>query len=120
LSFAQNARRPREEANVANDTAIELEIPGPALDADRALEVLRAWIADGALVVSLEAGAFENGAEDWGRLLAEVAHHVARAQALSGTTTEAETLEAIKRSFDSSYPTQSDKMSGDIPRRVRH
>jgi hypothetical protein len=105
---------------MVEDNALELDIPEPALTADRAVEVLRAWIADGALVVALEAGAFEDGADDWGRLLSEVAHHVARAQAHNGTMSEGEALQVIKEAFDRTYPMIGDHRSGEIVRRKQH
>ncbi len=47
---------------------IELEPPDGVEEAETAVEVLRAWIGDGALLVSLNSSAFGDHVEDWGRL----------------------------------------------------
>ena len=62
----------------------ELEVPEGVLDAEHAVEVLRAWIADGALHVIFEPGSFGQDVSEWGRLLSEVSHHIASGVALEG------------------------------------
>lgn len=61
----------------------ELEIPDGMESAEQAIEVFRAWVADGNLHVIFHPGTFENLA-DWGRLLADCARHIATASALDG------------------------------------
>jgi len=66
------------------ERALELDPPDGI---EEAVEVLRAWIGDGALLVSLNSSAFPDEVRDWGRLLAEIGHHgrqVGGAQRLHG------------------------------------
>lgn len=105
---------------MAKDDPLELEIPGEVTAAKQSVELLRAWIADGALVLSLESSAFGDQVADWGRLLAEISHHVAKAQALNGAMSEEEALQDLKAAFDRSYPVHSRAMSGKIKGRIRH
>ena len=58
--------------------------PDDAIDHDQAVEVLRGWIVDGDLQVSLGFAAFGNHPEIWGQLLAETAVHVADAMSAEG------------------------------------
>jgi hypothetical protein len=53
--------------------------PDDAIDHADAVEVLRGWVVDGDLQVSLAFEAFGNSPEVWGQLLAEVASHLADA-----------------------------------------
>ena len=67
------------------DLPVELDPPDGIDDAAEAVELMRAWIGDGALLVALNASAFGDHVADWGRLLAEIGHHIAtgrRAQRL--------------------------------------
>ena len=64
---------------------IELDMPDGAADAEHAVEVMRAWIVDGAMMLSLNADAFGDLVIDWGRILGEIAHHVARSAKLRAT-----------------------------------
>ena len=43
------------------------------------LEMIRGWIVDGELQVSLAAWVWQDEPKEWGRLLAESAHHLADA-----------------------------------------
>ena len=63
---------------------VELDPPDGVDDAAEAVELMRAWICDGALLVALNSSAFGDHVADWGRLLAEVGHHIAKAAALNG------------------------------------
>ena len=78
---------------------LELDIPEGVPEAEQAVELIRAWIADGALVVTLNGEAFGDGLHDWGRLLAEIGRHIARASALDGHMSESESLADIRKSF---------------------
>lgn len=64
-------------------SAEELDIPDGMEDAEQAVEVFRAWVADGSLHVIFNPGTFED-VGDWGRLLADCAKHLATASALDG------------------------------------
>lgn len=99
---------------MVDDTPSELEIPDGVHDAEEAVEVLRAWIADGALHVIFHPDSFGSEISEWGRLLADVAQHIARAAALQGEMSDAEALKNIQDAFD--YGTRS----GPAPERTGH
>jgi Domain of unknown function (DUF5076) len=61
-----------------------LHPPDDAVDHDEAIEVLRGWVVDGDLQVSLAFEAFGNRPELWGQLLAETAVHIADAMSAEG------------------------------------
>ena len=54
-------------------------IPPDAKDDPNSIEVVRGWIIDGRLHVSVAAWVWRNEPETWGRFLAEAAGHVADA-----------------------------------------
>jgi Domain of unknown function (DUF5076) len=58
--------------------------PDDAVDHDQAIEVLRGWVVDGDLQVSLAFEAFGNNPDLWGQLLAETAVHIADAMSVEG------------------------------------
>lgn len=102
------------------DDPIELDIPDGVANATQAVELIRAWIADGGLMVSLNADAFGDRMADWGRLLAQVGHHLANAAALQGQMTEQDALKAIRQGFDAMLPVSEPTMSGKLRGRVTH
>ena len=69
---------------MSKDDPIELDLPEGVLSADSAVEVFRAFVADGALHVTFDPKTFSHDAGEWGRLLAESAEHIASAVALDG------------------------------------
>ncbi len=99
---------------------IELELPDGVTEARQAVELVRAWVCDGALMVSLNAEAFDDRIENWGRLLGEIGQHVARAAALRGATAEHEALQAIRAGFDATIIQHQPAMSGKIRARTSH
>ncbi len=99
---------------------IELEPPDGVEQAETAVEVLRAWIGDGALLVSLNSSAFGDQVEDWGRLLAEIGHHVAKSAALNGYMQEDEAQAALREAFTGSFETTAPGMSGKLKGRTEH
>lgn len=99
---------------------IELDPPDGVDEAESAVEVLRAWIGDGALLVSLSATAFADHVEDWGRLLAEIGHHVAKAAALNGYMEEDQARAVLRAAFASSIETTSAGMSGKLKKQTEH
>lgn len=113
-----------DTAKSAKEPPMELEMPDGVADAGQAVELIRAWVADGALMVSLNADAFGNRVQDWGRLLSEVAEHAAKAAALQGFMTQGEAEAAIRQTFTASglvtnEQPQSRSAEGKI-RRTRH
>jgi hypothetical protein len=83
----------------------ELPIPGEAFGAD-SKEVLRAWIVNRGLQISLSQ-AFEDPGL-WGIMLVDVARHAARVYAAEGTMSEAAALERIKSLFDAEWNNATD------------
>lgn len=99
---------------------IELDLPDGTSEARQAVEVIRAWIADGGLLVSINSDAFGERLNEWGRLLAQIGHHVARSASLRGEMKEHEALAAIKEGFDAMHPTHEPAMSGNLRGRITH
>ena len=99
---------------------LELEPPDGVEEAENAVEVLRAWIGDGALLVSLNSSAFGDHVEDWGRLLAEVGHHVAKSAALNGYMEEHEAQAALREAFTASFETTAESTLGRLKGRTEH
>ncbi|MGQ0457634.1 MAG: DUF5076 domain-containing protein [Hyphomicrobium sp.] len=99
---------------------LELDAPEGIADADAAVEILRAWIGDGALLVSLNPDPFSDRISDWGRVLGQLAHHVARSAALAGHATQSEALQAIRAGFEATLPQNQPAMTGAVRGRTSH
>jgi Domain of unknown function (DUF5076) len=104
----------------AQDEPIELDVPDDVARSDQAVEIMRAWIGDGALMLSLNADAFGDRVVDWGRILGEIGHHVARSAKLHGHMNEHEALQAIREGFDVSLRSPQPAMSGKVRGRINH
>ncbi len=82
----------------------ELEIPPAAKRDDNSVELLRAWIAEGAQWVSLNPHLYrdrEFSEEDaWGMFLADTIRHLSNAIALESGKDQKKTIKLIKRAFD--------------------
>ncbi len=99
---------------------IELELPDGVLDGEQAVELIRAWIVDGSLMVALNADAFDDRMQDWGRLLAQIGHHLAKAAALQGHMSEPEALAALRKGFEAMHTTHEPSLSGKVRGRQTH
>jgi Domain of unknown function (DUF5076) len=79
------------------DPSLPGELPPPpeAEGGKDASELLRAWIVDAGLQVSMHVG-FEDPAT-WGVLLVDIARHASRAYAAEGQFTEADAMERIRK-----------------------
>ncbi len=99
----------------------ELELPDGVHDAETAVEVLRAWIADGGLHVIFNPETFSHDVSEWGRMLGDIAQHIASAVELDGQMAREEALatmsEAFKRAAGNLEPAN---MLGRIKGRVEH
>lgn len=102
------------------DDPIELDIPDGIAEADLSVEVLRAWIADGSLMLSLNAGAFGDRVIDWGRIMGEIAHHIARSAKMQGHMNEHEALQQVREGFDAAMRTAQPTLSGKVRGRINH
>ena len=83
----------------------ELE-PPPAARAQGGHEVLRAFIVDNGLQVSLRRS-FEDSAT-WGIMLADIARHASRIYALEADVTEEQALSRIRSLFDAELDRPTD------------
>lgn len=105
---------------IVNEDPIELDAPDGVQDARQAVEIMRTWIADGSMTLALNTDAFGDRIVDWGRILGEIAHHVARAAKLNGHMAEHEALQAIRQGFDTAMQSNQPTMSGSVRGRVNH
>jgi hypothetical protein len=99
---------------------LELDIPDGVPEAEQAVELIRAWIADGSLVVALNGEAFGDDMKDWGRLLAEIGRHVAHASSLEGDVEEDDALAEIRKSFESAMTLNGETVSARMRGRTTH
>ena len=99
---------------------VELDPPDGVDDAAEAVELMRAWICDGALLVALNSSAFGDHVADWGRLLAEVGHHIAKAAALNGYMREEDAQAALRDAFGAGFGSVSPAASGHLRGRQQH
>ena len=91
----------------------ELSAPAEALTDERAIEVLRAWVAHGQLLCSLLPETWDEvGA--WGILLADVARHVSNALAEAKGFNREESIRRIRELFDAELDQSTDEPSGDF------
>lgn len=103
-----------------DDIPDELELPDGIQDAESAVEVLRAWIADGALHVIFDPATFSHDVGEWGRLMSDVAHHIAKAVALDGQMEPHEALTRMRQAFEAGVGANPVTTSGRIKGRTRH
>lgn len=85
-------------------TLNERPIPEPALRDPDSVEMLRVWIAEKGLHCSLKIGMYRetmNVAEEkaWGKILADVARHIANALQTGYAVDPEEALQTIRDSF---------------------
>lgn len=102
------------------DALLELDVPEGVPEAEQAVELIRAWVADGALVVTLNGEAFGSRLEEWGRLLAQIGYHVARSASLNGETAERRSIAAVRKGFDASFPQSELASYGKVRKRAIH
>ncbi len=103
-----------------SEPLLELDVPDGVPEAAQAVELIRAWVADGALAVTLNGEAFGSQLEEWGRVLAQIGHHIAHAAALNGELGPERSIEALRKGFDASFPKSELAAYGKARRRVTH
>lgn len=103
-----------------DDLPSELDLPDGVEEAETAVEMIRAWVADGALLVALNSSAFGDQTAEWGRLLAEIGHHVAKSAALNGYMVEDEARIAVREAFAVSFERISSSTSGQRRGQLKH
>lgn len=102
------------------DEPIELEIPEGVQDAEQAVEVFRAWVADGALHVIFDPETFGPNVSEWGRLLADASQHIASAVAQQGHLDQHQALTAIHQAYDRGLLEHNTTRSGSVKGRTSH
>lgn len=105
---------------MSTDPEHELELPDGIEDAESAIEVIRAWIADGALHVIFDPTTFGDDYAEWGRLLSEISHHIAQAAAMEGELGEDDALAAIRDGYLSGLENWEGMRDGHIRGRTTH
>ncbi|MEO1281831.1 MAG: DUF5076 domain-containing protein [Pseudomonadota bacterium] len=98
----------------------DLDVPDGVRDAEDAVEVMRAWVADGALHVIFDPETFRHDVSEWGRLLGDVAQHIANAVELDGQMSRQEALNQIHDAIDVSVNANAVTMEGKIKGRTEH
>ena len=99
---------------------VELEIPEGVGDAEQAVEVFSAWVADGALHVIFDPETFGPNVSEWGRLLADASQHIAAAVAMQGHLSQHEALSAIHEAYDRGLLEHKNTRSGKLKGRTSH
>ncbi len=103
------------------DAPEELELPDGVHDAEMATEVLRAWVADGGLHVIFNPETFSHDVSEWGRMLGDIAQHIAHAVELDGQMSRDDALAAMIDAFHrGAEQVDPEKMTGRIKGRVEH
>ena len=105
---------------MADDTVHELEIPEGVMKADTATEVIRAWVADGALHVTFDPETFGANYGEWGRLLSDISQHIAHAASLTGGVSEEKAIEEITRAFERGSGVPEGTRTGQVKTRTKH
>ncbi len=106
-----------DEINVLPE---ELELPDGVVDAVHAVEVLRAWVVDGTLQAIFDPETFRHDVSEWGRLLSDIAQHVANAVEMDGQMNRNEALAQVHDAFDLNMQNTDIAMSGKIRGRTEH
>lgn len=101
-------------------TLSELDLPDGVHDAERADEVLRAWVADGGLHVTFNPDTFGHDVSEWGRMLGDIAQHIAIAVELDGQMPREQALALVAEAFARGMTETAPARSGHIKGRLRH
>ncbi len=103
-----------------DDVLTELDPPEGIEGAEEAVEVLRAWIADGSLHVTFDPETFSHDVSEWGRLLSDLAVHIANAVALDGQMSFHDALSSVHEAYDRGVSDQHPEITGKIIGRSTH
>ena len=96
-------------AAVKNQLAIP---PGAAADA-KAFELMRAWVAQGELHVSLQMGGWDDPTA-WGVVLADVVRHVSRFYQEHKRLNPAQTVERVRDAMNAELDGEEDEEDTDL------
>ncbi len=103
-----------------SESLLELDIPDGVPEAEQAVELIRAWVADGALAVALNSEAFGSQLQEWGRVLAQIGHRIAHASELNGEAGPDRAIAALRSGFDSAFPKSELATYGKTRKRLTH
>ena len=91
---------PQKSESAKNDAAKnQLVIPPGAANDPKAFELVRAWVAQGDLHVSLQMGGWDDPTA-WGVVLADLVRHVARFYAEQKHLQPEQTIERVRDAMD--------------------
>lgn len=91
-----------------------LPVPPDAAGAEQAVELIRAWVIDGQLQVSLFPTVWQENPGEWGSLLADIAHHIANALGEKTGRPVEPFLRAIRLGFDAYIKADDREHSGEF------
>ncbi len=91
----------------------QLAIPPLAKSDAKSFELIRAWVAQGDLHVSLELGGWEDPVA-WGVVLADVLRHVANFYQQKKGLDPEETAARVKAAFDAELESPTDEPEGGL------
>lgn len=100
----------------------ERPIPEAALLDENSVEMMRVWIANKKLHTSLKVGMYRETTKvpeekAWGRILADAARHIADALEEGYSSNREESLEMIRKAFNSQLDEPSTSVKGDFVHR---
>lgn len=100
----------------------ERPIPEAALLDENSVEMMRVWIANNKLHTSLKVGMYREAAKvseekAWGRILADAARHIADALEVGYSSSREESLEMIRKAFNSQIDEPSTSVKGGFVQR---
>lgn len=95
----------------------ERPIPEAALQDPNSVEMLRVWVAGGQLHCSLKVGMYRDGMGTdeeiaWGTILADAAHHIAKALQDGGNLNETESLAKLVAKFNNEVAFPTSELKG--------
>ena len=97
----------KSESVKSNGAKNQLTIPPAAADDPKAFELVRAWVAQGDLHVSLQMGGWDDPTA-WGVVLADLVRHVARFYAEQKHLPPEQTITRVRGAMDAELDGEED------------
>lgn len=91
----------------------QLRIPDSARTDPKSFELLRIWVAHQDQHISLRVGVWEDPT-DWGRMLADLARHIANSFEKFSNQDAPQALEKIRAGFDADIQNPAEAIEGEI------
>jgi hypothetical protein len=91
-----------------------LPIPPAANEDKDSLEMLRAWVINGDLQISMSSWIWKHDVAPWGQLLSETIYHLATAISEETKQPKEDILSDIKQSLDHHFENPRDCLIGDF------